>query len=55
MSVIIIIMLCSLLIALGFLVSFLITIKKGAMDDEYSESVKILFDNKTKSIKNMQS
>jgi len=36
----------SLLVALGFLVAFLWSVKKGQYDDDYTPSVRILFDSK---------
>jgi len=46
MSVIIILLLVSLLIAGGFLVAFLWSVRDGQFDDDYSPSHRILFDNK---------
>jgi cbb3-type cytochrome oxidase maturation protein len=34
----------SLLVALGFLIAFLWSVKKGQYDDDYTPSVRILFD-----------
>jgi cbb3-type cytochrome oxidase maturation protein len=48
MNIIILIICCSILLAGGFLIAFLVSVKKGAMDDEYAESVKILFENDNK-------
>jgi cbb3-type cytochrome oxidase maturation protein len=45
MSVIIILILFSILIAGGFLIAFLWAVKSGQMDDKYTPSVRILFDN----------
>ena len=46
MSVIIILVGASLIVAGGFLISFLWAVKTGQYEDEYSSSVRILFDNK---------
>jgi cbb3-type cytochrome oxidase maturation protein len=35
----------SLLVALGFLIAFLWSVKKGQYDDDYTPSVRILFDS----------
>ena len=35
----------SLIIALGFLIAFIWAVKKGQYDDDYSPSVRILFDD----------
>lgn len=45
MSVIIILISASLLVAIGFLISFLWAVKSGQYDDDYTPSVRILFDN----------
>jgi cbb3-type cytochrome oxidase maturation protein len=34
----------SLIVALGFLIAFLWSVKKGQYDDDYTPSVRILFD-----------
>ena len=38
----------SLIIAIGFLISFIWSMKSGQYDDTYSPSVRILFDEKPK-------
>lgn len=45
MSVIIVLILFSILIAGGFLIAFLWAVKTGQMDDKYTPSVRILFDD----------
>ena len=45
MSVIIILIAASLLIALGFLAAFIWSVKNGQYDDDYTPSVRILFDD----------
>jgi cbb3-type cytochrome oxidase maturation protein len=37
---------CSLFLALGFLGAFIWTVKSGQMDDDYTPSVRILFEDK---------
>jgi cbb3-type cytochrome oxidase maturation protein len=46
MSVIIILIIASVLVALFFLVGFIWAVKSGQYDDTYSPSVRILFDDK---------
>jgi cbb3-type cytochrome oxidase maturation protein len=46
-NVIFILIAVSLLVAIGFLVSFIWSIKAGQFDDEYTPSVRILFDDET--------
>ncbi len=36
---------CSLTLALGFLAAFIWSVKSGQMDDDYTPSVRILFDD----------
>jgi cbb3-type cytochrome oxidase maturation protein len=45
MSVIIILIIASLLVATGFLISFLWAMGDGQYDDDYTPSVRILFDD----------
>lgn len=49
MAIIIILILISLCIAIGFLISFLWSLKSGQYDDTYSPSVRMLFEDKLKS------
>lgn len=54
MSVILILIFFSLLVASGFLAAFLWAVKNGQYDDQFTPSVRILFDNeKNKDIKNI--
>ena len=46
MAIIILLIFISLLIAVGFLISFLWNLKNGQYDDTYSPSVRMLFDDK---------
>ena len=47
MNVIFILIAVSLLVAIGFLVSFIWSIRAGQYEDEYTPSVRILFDDET--------
>jgi cbb3-type cytochrome oxidase maturation protein len=44
MSVVVILIGASLLVALGFLAAYLWAVKSGQYDDKYTPSVRILFD-----------
>jgi cbb3-type cytochrome oxidase maturation protein len=46
MSVLYILIGFSLVLAVGFLAAFIISVKSGQYDDEYTPSVRILFDDK---------
>lgn len=46
MSVIIVLLFISLSIALVFLVAFIWSVKQGQFDDDYTPSVRILFEDK---------
>ena len=48
MSVIFILIGCSVLVALAFLGAFLWATKSGQYDDDYTPSVRMLFDNELK-------
>jgi cbb3-type cytochrome oxidase maturation protein len=48
MAIIVLLISISLLIAIGFLISFLWNMKSGQYDDTYSPSVRMLFDDKIK-------
>lgn len=45
MSVMFILIGCSFLLALGFLGAFIWSVRSGQMDDDYTPSVRILFDD----------
>ncbi len=47
MGIIILLISISLVIAVGFLLSFLWSMKSGQFDDTYSPSVRMLFEDKT--------
>lgn len=46
MSVILILIAFSLLVAIIFLIAFFWAVKNGQYDDKYTPSIRILFDNK---------
>ena len=48
MSVLILLIGVSLLVAIGFLISFLWSVKSGQYDDDYTPSVRMLFDDEVK-------
>lgn len=48
MSVILVLVGASLLVAVGFLSAYLWAVKTGQYDDKYTPSVRILFDEKMK-------
>ncbi|MBE0573176.1 MAG: cbb3-type cytochrome oxidase assembly protein CcoS [Ignavibacteriaceae bacterium] len=47
MSVIVLLIGISLLVAVGFLVAFLIAVKKGQYKDTHTPAIRVLFDNET--------
>ena len=47
MSVVFILLGASLTIAIGFLIAFIWSVKSGQYDDDYTPSVRMLFDDKT--------
>jgi cbb3-type cytochrome oxidase maturation protein len=51
MAIIVVLISISLLIALGFLVSFIWNLKSGQYGDTYSPSVRMLFEDKPKTKK----
>lgn len=48
MSVIVVLIGASLLVAIGFLIAYLWAVKSGQYDDKYTPSVRILFDDSKK-------
>jgi cbb3-type cytochrome oxidase maturation protein len=52
MSVMFVLIGFSLLVALGFLIAFLWSVKKGQYDDDYTPSVRILFDSSKTNLEN---
>jgi len=51
MSALFILILISMLIAVGFLAAFIWAVRSGQMDDDYTPSVRMLFDSEIKSTK----
>ena len=51
MSVLVLLIIVSVLVAGGFLMAFLWSVKNGQMDDDYTPSVRMLFDDELKSTK----
>jgi len=51
MSVIVLLIAVSVLVAGGFLVAFLWSVKSGQMDDDYTPSIRMLFDDEIKDAK----
>ena len=52
MSVIAVLIVISLLIAIGFLIAFLWAVKSGQFNDTYTPSIRILFDEDNKKEQN---
>jgi cbb3-type cytochrome oxidase maturation protein len=52
MSVVLILLLASLSIAAGFLAAFIWSVKNGQYDDDYTPSIRILFEDKKTNGKN---
>lgn len=48
MSIMYLLIGCSLIMAIGFLAAFIWSVKSGQMEDDYTPSVRILFDDKVK-------
>jgi len=49
MSVIAVLIICSLIVAAGFLIAFLWAVRSGQFEDKYTPSVRILFDDENES------
>ena len=52
MGVIVLLIIISVFVAGGFLIAFLWSVNTGQMEDDYTPSVRILFDNEVKSVAN---
>jgi cbb3-type cytochrome oxidase maturation protein len=52
MVVIILLIIVSVLVAGGFLIAFLWSVNTGQMDDDYTPSVRILFEDEVKEVAN---
>jgi cbb3-type cytochrome oxidase maturation protein len=48
MSVIYLLITVSIFVAIGFFIAFIIAVKSGQYDDDYTPSVRMLFDDETK-------
>ena len=48
MTIIFLLIFFSLLLAIGFLIAFIWSVKDGQFEDDYTPSVRILFDEPTK-------
>ncbi|MBF4491656.1 cbb3-type cytochrome oxidase assembly protein CcoS [Flavobacterium sp. JLP] len=48
MSVIYLLISVSIFVAIGFFIAFIVAVKSGQYDDDYTPSVRILFDDETK-------
>jgi len=46
MKIILVLIIISLIVALGFLISFFWAVKSGQYDDDYTPSVRMLWDDK---------
>ena len=51
MSVIYLLISISILIAIGFFIAFILAVKTGQYDDDYTPSVRMLFDDELKKVK----
>ncbi len=52
MSVIYLLISISIVVAIGFFIAFIVAVKTGQYDDNYTPSVRILFDDELKTKKN---
>ena len=52
MSALFLLILISLIVATGFLLAFIWSVRKGQYEDEYTPSVRMLFDDETPSENN---
>ncbi len=48
MSVIYLLISISIFVAIGFFIAFIVAVKTGQYDDDYTPSVRMLFDDETK-------
>ncbi|WP_394760362.1 cbb3-type cytochrome oxidase assembly protein CcoS [Flavobacterium sp.] len=55
MSVIYLLISISIIVAIGFFIAFILAVKTGQYDDDYTPSVRILFDDELKKIENPKS
>ena len=52
MGIIYMMIIVSLIVALGFLAAFIWSVKSGQYDDDYTPSVRMLFDNENQNSEN---
>ncbi|SHL86669.1 cytochrome oxidase maturation protein, cbb3-type [Flavobacterium flevense] len=52
MSVIYLLITISIFVAIAFLIAFFMAVKNGQYDDDYTPSVRMLFDDELKKVKN---
>ncbi|MCC6182735.1 MAG: cbb3-type cytochrome oxidase assembly protein CcoS [Bacteroidia bacterium] len=52
MGALVVLILISLVVAVGFLIAFFWSVKTGQMNDDYTPSVRILFENNKKNENN---
>jgi len=52
MGVLFVLIGASIIVAAGFLIAFIWSVKNGQYDDDYTPSVRMLFDNETSETKN---
>ena len=52
MGVIVLLIIVSVVVAGGFLIAFLWSVKTGQMEDDYTPSVRILFEDEVKEVAN---
>jgi len=48
MSVVFVLIIASLIVAIGFLIAFIWSVKSGQYEDDYTPSVRMLFDEEIK-------
>lgn len=48
MSVVFVLIVASLIVAIGFLIAFIWSVKSGQYEDDYTPSVRMLFDEENK-------
>jgi cbb3-type cytochrome oxidase maturation protein len=55
MSVIYLLISISIIVAIGFFIAFILAVKTGQYDDDYTPSVRMLFDDELKKVENPKS
>ena len=54
MSVIFLLIITSLIVAVGFLLAFLWAVKSGQFEDKFTPSIRVILDEKTTSVEKMK-